>query len=333
MNSTELDARVRMGAFIGDPTTAPDYTTAWVLNELNDQMTLLFERAIVNARQGFWRKSYQFAIIAGDANYPVPPRAIAGGFDKIDIAFDSNLNFVPLREYSEDDVRLIEQGQPGPVSGFVMRGDQIILLPTPDNSAFWLRPSYYSRPSRLVGPQNNTSGTGGTDRGRITSIASIGSRQVIINTLPFDQELVTPAVITSGSQPIDIVRPNGWHEIQVIGATQTFTGTTPATVTIGGVDDLSTVQVGDYVRVAEQTDWPNLPDDYARCLADATAIKILTQLGDKQKAEVLSGILGSDLSRFLELLSPRVKNTGGQDIVAPFNLYRGSGIPWQVKYP
>lgn len=335
MNSADLDARARMGAFIGDPTTFPDYNTAWMLTELNDQHLTLFEKSIVNARSGYWRKSYQFLITPGVAGYPVPGRAITGGFDKIDIAYDSNLNFVPLREYSESDARLLEQGQPGPVSGFIMRGDMLVLLPTPDNSAFTLRPSYYSRPSRLQVPQSGGL-TGGTDRGRITSIAGIGSRQVVVNTLPFDMEQGTPGtgvVVTTGVQLIDIVRPTGWHEVQLVSATQSFTGTAPATVTIGGVDDLSSVRVGDYVRVAEQTDWPNLPDDYARCLSDATAVKIMLQLNMVAKAKALAESLGGDLVRFQDLLKPRVKDTGGEDIVAPFSMYRGNGIPWQVKYP
>lgn len=333
MNSVDLDAACRMGAFIGDPATYPDYSTAWVLAELNAQQMSLFEKPIVNAKSGYWRKYYQFAITPGRALYPAPSRAITGGFDKIDIAFDSNLNFVPLTEYGEHDVRLIEQGQPGPVAGFIMRGDSIQLLPTPDSSAFTLRPSYLLRPSRLQAPQNNTLGTGGTDRGRITDISGIGSRVITINTLPFDQELPTPAAITSGLQFIDIVRPTGWHEVQVVSASQTFVGVGPATVTIGGVDDLSTVQVGDYVRVAEQTDWPALPDDFARCLADATAVKIMLQLNMEQKAKALAASLGGDLLRFQDLISPRVKNTGGEDVVAPFAMYRGRGRNRVVKYP
>lgn len=329
MNSAELDARVRMGAFIGEPTTYPDYTAAWVLNELNDQQVKLFESKIVNSGQGYWRKSYQFAIVAGDSTYPVPPRAITGGFAKIDIAYDSNLNFMPLQEYSEEDVRLIEMTQPGPVAGFIMRGDQLALLPVPDSSAFSIRPSYYLRPSRMQTPQS-LGLLGGTDRGRITSIASIASRQVTVNALPFDMELAVPAAITSAQQKIDIVRSNGWHEVQVVSATQTISG---SVITIGGVDDLSTVQVDDYVRVAEQTDWPALPDDYATCLSDATAVKIMLQLNMSAKAKDLAASLSGDLLRFQDLLKPRVKNLGGDDVVGPFNLYRGRIRGRVVKFP
>lgn len=332
MNSADLDARARMGAFIGGPVTHPDYSTAWVLNELNDQQLSLFEDPIVNSNQGYWRKSYQFAIVPGDSTYPVPPRAITGGFSKIDIAYDSNLNFMPLQEYSEEDVRLIEMTQPGPVAGFIMRGDQLVLLPVPDSSAFFIRPSYFLRPSRMQTPQNNQP-NGGTDRGRITSIASIASRQVTVNAIPFDMEQGTPGtgvVMTTGVQSVDIVRPNGWHEVQLVGATQSFSG---LVITLGGVDDLSTVQVGDYVRVAEQTDWPALPDDYARCLADATAVKIMLQLNMSAKAKDLASSLGGDLLRFKDLMKPRVKNLGGDDIVGPFNLYRGRIRGRVVKFP
>ena len=112
-----------------------------------------------------------------------------------------------------------------------------------------------------------------------------------------------------------------------------ISATSGLNITIGGTDDVSTVAVGDYVRIAQQTDWANLPDDYARCLADACAIKILLQLGDDKKAGSLTAVMGSDLGRFRDLLTPRVKNTGGTDIIAPFGMYRGNGVPWQVKFP
>jgi hypothetical protein len=329
VNSTDLEARARMGAFIGNASTFPDYTSAWILTELNDQQTTLFEKPIVNTDSGYWLKSYQLTVTAGIAKLPVPPRAITGGFAKIDIAYDSNLNWQPLDEYGEHDVRLIERTQPGPVAGFILRGDSIVLLPVPDSSTAFLRISYYLRPSRLQTPQNNQT-NGGTDRGRITSIASIGSRQVTVNAIPFDQELSSPAAISSGGQLVDIVRPNGWHEVQLVGASQTFSG---FVFTLGGTDDLSTVQVGDYIRVAEQTDWPALPDDFARCLADATAVKIMLQLNMAAKAKDLASALGGDMLRFQDLISPRVKNTGGEDVVAPVGLYRGWRRSWIVKYP
>lgn len=330
MNTDDLIARVRMAAFIGDETQTEDYTDAWILNELNDMHRQLYERSIVNARSGYWRKALNVPVIAGTSQYPVPPRAVVGGLDRIDIAFDANLNWVTLPEVSEDEARMWESGSPSEPRAFIMRGDQIVILPVP-NANCTLRLTYYSRPSLLMKQQSSTL-NGGTVRGLIQAVipAITGFPGAVnINALPLDQSLATPVAIVTGAL-VDVVRPTGWHELQVIASPCQVLGLTASFIV--GVD-VSTIQVGDFLRAAEQTDWPNIPDDYARTLVDATAVKILGQLGDYQKAQVLTDELSADLTRFQDLLSPRVKNTGGIDIVAPFNLYRGSNRNRVVRYP
>lgn len=334
LNANDMIARVRMAAFI--PTSAaqaPDYTDAWILNELNDQQSTLFERSIVNADCGYWRQSYQFAITPGRARYPMPPRAAAGAIVKVDIAADANLNWVPLDEVKEANTRLFEQGPIGQVSAFVLRGDQITLLPTPDASAFYIRVTYPLRPGKMYSSQSGVIPTYPV-RGLITAWNPT-ARVATVNSLPYDLFLPTPAVLTS--QQIDIVRSSGWHERQVVGAVQS--NNSVDTITMQTIDadgrtlDFGTVQVGDYIRVEEQTDWPSIPDDYARCLVDATAIKIRTQLRDFDSAKVLSGELDGDLLRFQSLLSPRNKETGGEDVVAPYDMYRSRGRLMVAKYP
>lgn len=333
-NANDLIARVRMAAFL--PTSAaqaPDYTDAWILNELNDQQATLFERSVVNADCGYWRQSYYFAITPGRAKYPTPPRACAGALIKVDIAADANLNWVPLDEVKEANTRLFEQGPIGQVSAFVVRGDHIQLLPTPDASAFYIRYTYPIRPSRMYGSQSGVIPTYPV-RGVITAFNPT-TRVATVSSLPYDNYLPTPVPITS--EQIDIVRSTGWHELQVVGAIQSNNSVDTITMqpgnVQGGILDFSTVGVGDWVRSEGQTDWASIPDDYARCLVDATAIKIRTQLRDFDSAKILSGELAGDLQRFQSLLSPRVKETGGEDIVAPYDMYRSRGRLMTAKYP
>jgi len=318
--TTDLLVRVRMSAFIPDAAQAPDYTDAWILNELNDMQPQLYERTIVNSKQGYWRKSFNVTTVAGSAFITVPPRACAGGLAKVDIALDSTLSWIPMREVNEDDIRLYESNVTGQPMVFIMRGDAVQLVPTPSANTWTIRVTYYSRPSTLVAPQVSLSSG---------LISNIVGTTLTVGALP--QNANGGSNIANGNLA-DIVRPTGWHELQVIGALVTnVTGSTSITLAAG--TDMSTVAVGDYVRFAEQSEWPNLPDDYVRSLCDSVAAKILVQLNLTDKSTALQAELAADLTRFQDLLSPRVKNTGGTDVVAPFNMYRGNSRTRVVKYP
>jgi hypothetical protein len=338
MNTDALIARVRMDAFIPNEAQAPDYTDDWILQELIDRQTIQFDRTVINSGESYRLQQYSFLITPGVALYAIPPRASAGGLEKIDIAYDANLNWVPLTEVGEDDARLFEQGQPGQVAAFIVRGDSFQLLPTPDASAFSIRVSYYLRPSQLVSQQENSL-NGGTRRGYITSFDPV-DRFGVVDVIPYDMLAISggsivPAPILDG-QPCDIVRSTGWHEVLVASVIVTYTGTNVAfgqSYDTRTTDSLARVRLGDYLRAADQSEWPQLPDDYHRCLTDAVAIKILTQLNLTDKAGVLVEELSADLSRFQDLITPRVKQSGGKDIVAPFSMYRGYGRARVAKYP
>jgi hypothetical protein len=70
---------------------------------------------------------------------------------------------------------------------------------------------------------------------------------------------------------------------------------------------MSSIQVGDYVRAADQSEWAPIPDDFHRCLADITSIKILIQRDFQQKAMGYAQDVNSDLSRFSSLINDRVQ--------------------------
>jgi hypothetical protein len=314
--------RTRRAAFI--PDDHPSYTDSIVVDELNGTFANVFEAIVVEARGGFWRKRYDQPLVAQQARYRIHPRACA--VEAVAIA-DSSGKFVPLDEATPrqiDDLR----GGSGSSSGrplyYTVDGDMIELLPQPNSASYTLRQSYYVRPSRLVTQQSSTLG-GGTIRGLITARDPV-ARTITVNVVPFDQELAVPAAITSALQQIDVVHPDGYHELALVGATQSLAG---SVFTVGGTQSMQDVQVGDFVRAAEQTDWPCLPDEFHQTLADACAVRFLLQLGFGGKARDLAAKIGltpdgltphgTDLARFRKLITPRVKTS-------PKRLVRRTGI-------
>jgi hypothetical protein len=298
-----------MRAFIGD--AFPDYTSARIILEANSILSTVFPQMVVDARGGYWLDAAITTTTAGRARYRIPGRAVNGGLEKVEIA-DASGCFWPLTEVGAYDAGQLEGPYTNPTRGFsnhyVVEGDQVHLLPSPDN-AYALRMRYYRRPSRLVAQQSSTLNSG-VVRGQVSAVNPT-ARTITVNVIPFDQEavaagVITPAALVSGTTRIDVIHPDGWHELALTGVPQTYSGTT---ITVGGSDDMSAVELGDWVRAAEQSDWPQLPDDFHATLVDATAVEILTSMDMPDKASALSQRMGADLARFKDLLLPRVKDS------------------------
>lgn len=322
MRTEELEAACRQTAFIGDAAQYPSYTQAVVLSELNDKLQSVFEDIVVKARSGYWLHEFVYTV-ASSPRFRIPPRAVVGGLEKVEIAAAaSGQPFTKLTEVPASVAQDYERQGTGDPYVFTVQGDVVEVIPQP-TAGNVVRLTYYARPSRLVPAQSDPNGT---QRGRITAV-NTGTRVVTVNALPFDQSLTVPVAITSAQQSIDIVHPDGWHELPLLGATQTISG---LNITVGGTDSLADVQNGDYVRVADQTDWPCLPDDFHRSLSDAAAVKILLELHMGEKAMQLAASNNSELERFRSLLLPRVKSEPKQIPIMARS--RGRGIPgWRFS--
>lgn len=161
--------------------------------------------------------------------------------------------------------------------------------------------AYYLRPSLLTDIQT---------AGLITAVDKT-ALTVTFAALPVNR--VTSASIATGDA-IDIVRPNGWHELALVGAIGTLSGAGPYVITFPAGTDMTDVAVGDYVRSAEQTDWPCLEKSFHPCLAVVTAARMHRSKGNEQKARALEAqAVGTeqvpgDLRRFAALIEPRMQD-------------------------
>ena len=291
MDSTALVTAVRIAGFI--PDNSPDYTDSRIRTELVDVLHEIYEKTVVNARQGFWLQQSITDIEADQYYYRIPARAVTGGLEKLQ-AIDGGGKVRHLVYTDLKTAYQYENQGPGEPRAFVILGDQIQLLPKPSVTGWQLRFTYYIRPSALVATQT---------AGRVTAVNTT-LRTITVNAIPDDQVLTGD--IVSGTSLIDVVHPDGWHELSLVGATQTW-----ATLTITVTDDQSMdlIQVGDYVRAAGQTDWPCLPDDFHRSLADAAAVVTLVSTGQMSKAQLLGSKVQSDIERLQDLIQPRVKDS------------------------
>lgn len=293
MNSAELIEAVRQDVFIDQSGTSwPDYDDARMYIECTDALRTVFSRSVTQARQGYWQKQTLVPVVAQTAIYQIPYRAVSGGLEQV--AMSDGGKYIKLEEVTETHAQDYElapntYGQP---KKYCIRGDQIVLLPSPATS-YTLRLTYYLRPSALYAPQPLA--------GIITDVNKT-TRLITVGVIPVDR--VTSGNVTTGSV-IDVIHPGGWHEVALVGATATLVAGT--VITVGGTASLDEVRIGDYVRAAEQTDWPCLPEDHHRTLAKVTAITVCQQLHMLAKATELTNAANSGMQAFIDLLSSRVK--------------------------
>lgn len=221
---------------------------------------------------------------------------------------------IPHRAFSIESVEIV-----GGSGMYELIGDQVVFTSAPPVGAY-VRFTYYLSPSLLCEEQTVGLVTAHSD--------TLGT--VTIGSLPLDK--LTGLALASQAR-VDIVHPNGWNELALVGKVQALSGAGPYTLTFAQDVSLADVEDGDYVRVAQQTDWPCLQSDFHRTLCTLTAARLYRVRGDEQKAaalEVQCGIVPGedryvgDLGRFVDSLEPRVKDAP-RGAVPRGNLLRRGG--------
>lgn len=190
----------------------------------------------------------------------------------------------------------------------------VVSFDSQPNAGAWILWTYYLRPSALH--QFQTAGA-------VTAVDT-DLLTVTVNSLPVNRS--TASTIASGDY-LDIVHPNGSHELALVNCQSTIASTT---LTFPDGTDLQDVEVGDYVRSADQSDWPCLAQEYHECLCVLTAARIWRAKGNEGKARALEAqAVGTeaapgDLMRFANQLEPRVKDAN-EACVPSFGMIRGRG--------
>lgn len=289
MLTSECVTTVQVAARLDD--SDDDYTAARIREELNQTLRETFGRLVVNSRDGsgtrtgYWRKQLITTTTAMRTRYRLPHRALVGVGESIELS------------------DVLGSGS------YEIVGDQIVYLTAPTAGSQHIV-SYYLRPSVLVAEQT----TG------LISAVDTTLLTVTVNTAPTDR--VTAAAVVTGDT-LDIVHPNGWHELALVNTTATKVSTL---FTFPTGTDLSDVEVGDYLRKADQTDWPCLPDEIHPALCWLTGANILRSKGHEQKAVALEKKAAAGLEAFADLIEPRIKD--GRNLIIPtVGVLRGRPSP------
>jgi hypothetical protein len=288
VNATELIAYVREEATLADQSL--DYTDAGLLRLLNVQMRQIFEPVVSDTRSGYWLHVLQRSLGAGNGFVRLPPRLNA--LEQVDVYAAGR--WVALKEALESEAQewIAEYGREPYPAAYTVRGTGLSLLPAAQVSDCEIRVKGTLRPSLIYAPQ--TAG--------VIGAIDVGTGVLTLNALPTDGD--TSATI-GGNVTIDAIEPRNCYELTLVSARATVLDATHVQVLPG--HSLARVETGDVVRVAGQTDWPQLPESFHPALASAAAVIVCRQRDLREREQSLSAQVAGTVQRLQSFLAPRVR--------------------------
>lgn len=273
------------------PENQSTFSTSDIL-ELADEVsktTLL--PAIISTREEYYLFSEDFSITSGVAAYAIPHRSMGLTVREVHL-IDGSGNVRSLNRISVDRLNLISnsEGSSTPAQ-FYLKGNEVVLYPSPTNSTLTLRVYYYLRPGNLVVT---------TEAATIATI-NTSTNVITVNTIP--------STWVTGNT-FDLIQAKGGHRHMAIDLTSTLISGTSITL-----PSLPTgLAVGDYIALAGESPVVQMPPDFQPILATLTASEMLLSMSQPQGEKVLAkGIRNLEIAQ--KMLTPRV--VGEEELILP----------------
>jgi hypothetical protein len=286
VDTNELIAYAREEAALAVEST--EYDSVKLLSLLNQARIDVFEPVITAARCGYWVHTLTRTLGANNPIVRLPPRTAA--FLQADIRVGTG-QWHPLPESTEAEAQDWERQSTVHPCAYIIRGSTMHLLPAASTDATYsIRIKIVVRPSKLYLPQAT---------GAVTNV-DLTTNIITLASLPVDK--ATSTTIT-GTLNVDVIEPSDNFELSLFHAQATVIDATHVQVATGY--SLARIQVGDYLRVANQSEWPQLPEPFHRWLASAAAITPCSQRNLYDQASDLQQSTAAAVTRLATHLAPR----------------------------
>lgn len=243
---------------------------------------------ILSNMEEYYVRDYQYNITSGVKSYLIPPRAIATKLRDVQLISSANPDvIIPIERLDVSDLytssatnrRILIQK-----CGFYLKGNSVILYPTPTVTQDILNLSYYIRPSTPVDP---------TVCAQITAIDPT-LNQITVSALPTNISTLTP---------VDLVKSTAGFECSAIDRTITSIAGTVLTMSSSLPNDLS---IGDWVCQATQTCVVQVPAELIPLLSQYCVVRVLEAQGDLQALQAAMSELQKLETNANMLIAPRV---------------------------
>lgn len=291
-DTTEMITWTRKEATLSRLST--EYTDDVILSLMNKTMDEVLTPLVAASRSGYWCHTFTRTLGVGNPSVRLPPRACPA-IEQVDISCDG-VHWRALDEALEAEAQdwLEDYGRQGYPQAYVIRSSYLHLLPAASVEGVRLRVKVVVRPSRLVAVQAG---------GAILAVDH-DTRTLTLSSLPVSMP-GSVALSIGATYAFDAIEPRGNFELSLCDAQGTVLDATH--VQVGSDYSLARVEPGDYLRCAEQSEWPQLPAEFHSAVGSITALPILRQRDLYERGEKLAQATGSALSRLREHLTPRVR--------------------------
>ena len=273
LNQVKLKASLPTGRF----------TDQEILDIAYDILLTDAQPFLISLRSEYYTKKTSTTIVSGTATYPINTRAL--GLSLREVKFTDSAGQVSnLIQLSPEDINESTSGKP---YAFYLEGVNLILFPTPDQSATLVQ-TYFQRVNRPV---------------EATACALVTAIDTITGVVTAD----IPSGWTT-SNTYDFISRNNGNDTLVKDLTPTAVGTT--TITFTASDIPASLAVGDYITLAGETPYIQVPDEVVSLVVLLTCADLMESMGDAQSSGMAfqkADRLKVGLSRSL---MPRVQGEG-----------------------
>jgi hypothetical protein len=221
---------------------------------------------------------HEVTATSGTAEYRLPARALGFRFTSVGWKAPGQTRFQRLRHLNPD-AYLEDSGAQGVPTGFFVRDNVLVLVPTP-NAAGTLRVPYYARPNALVA----SSAAGVITSSTSTTVTVSSSPGAFLTGLEYEVVRGTPGFETVVARAV------------ATKASNTFTFPTAFT---------GTVAAGDYLCLAGQAPVAQCPVEVRGLLAVRAARRALKAVNEGQQASMLNDDVAELEMAARSLLAPR----------------------------
>lgn len=250
----------------------------------NEELRLSIVPMILSAREKYYETFVDYSMVAGQAMYAIPERAV-GGLASV-VQFIINQNVITLTPFDPNAAATTVSGMYP--RGFYFENDHIVVYPTPSASQGTIRIRYFQRPSTLEQTIN------------CAQIVSVDQPNGTVTVGTY------PSAWASGMK-VDFINNNTPHtpygidtEIVQISAGNVLSfGTLPV-----NRENTLAVKKYDWIALANYTPLPEIMSEFFPLLAQTTVVKLLEATGGPGLDQARSK-LAEYGSNALKLITPR----------------------------
>jgi len=249
----------------------------------NDELQSSIVPMLMAVREDYFITSKDVAVSSSQgtpATVPIPSDAVGQKLTAVSwVDGSGNLTNVPRLTMEEVSGNFMDYTQS---SGFYVKGNNIVLFPNLNNGTGTIRLSYVKRPLHLVAT---------TQAGRIRSI-NTNTNEVTLSNLPSSWVTGDLINVVSQLQPFD-----------TIASSIVINGISSPTIV---VSDITNLEVGMWIALDGNSPIPQIPVEAHITLAQATTVKCLEALGDREGMQAAEAKLKQNKEDLLTMITPRV---------------------------